>query len=67
MVLKIYIWKERRFCSTVGLSFKIYNMLISWIVCKPCYQCVLTTCATVSSELVTFCKKYCLVKKNNSY
>ena len=27
----VYIWSERRFCSTVGLSFKIYNILISWI------------------------------------
>ena len=64
MVLKVYIWKERRFCSTVGLSFKIYNMLIYGLYVN------LVTIQQVQLlvvELVTFCKKYCLVKKNNSY
>ena len=81
----VYIWSEMRLCSSVGLSFEIYNMLISHIhifhvvfnvlklqsfkfrICNSCYQCVLQHVQLVVVELVTYCRKYCLIKRNKNY
>ena len=47
---------------------KFWNCsLLSFRVCNPCYQCVLQHGEMLVVESVTYCKKYCLIKKNKDY
>ena len=47
---------------------KLWNCwLLSFHICNSCYQCVLQHGQLLVVELVTYCKKYCLIKKNKNY
>ena len=47
---------------------KFWNCsLLNFHICNSCYQCVLQHLQLWVVELVTYCKKYCLIKKNKNY
>ena len=47
---------------------KFWNCsLLSFRIGNSCYQCVLQHVQLLVVELVTYCKKYCLVKKDKNY
>ena len=47
---------------------KFWNCsLLNFHICNSCYQCVLQHLQLWVVELVTYFKKYCLIKKNKNY